>query len=73
MKSIKLTLTAFIVLFSLFSFSNIDSLKTAFQSETNFEKRLGIAYDIGKANVFKNPDTASKYLFAVVNNSAENP
>jgi len=73
MKSIKLIFTAYIVCFSMFSFGNVDSLKSAFQSETNPEKRLPIAYEIGKKNVSNNPNTAARYLFAVVKDSAKYP
>jgi len=73
MKSIKLPLTALIVFLSLFSFGNLDSLKTAFHAEKNAEKRLELAYEISKKTISSNPDTTAWYLFTVFKDSAKYP
>lgn len=57
---------------SLLSSANNDSLKAEFYATNNYEEKLGIAYKIAKKTIFTNPDTATKYVFIAVKDSAKN-
>ncbi len=58
--------------YSLLSFASNDSLKVAFYSTSNYEEKLGTAYEIGKKTIFTKPDTAAKYIFIAVKDSTLN-
>ena len=53
-------------------FSNQDSLKTVLNTSISSEEKLGIAYEIAKLTLFNKPDTATKYLFLALEDSAQN-
>lgn len=73
MKS-KIYLFLFALLFANFvSYADsIDSLKQEFYTASNSEERYHFAYEIAKKTIFKMPDTAQKYLFDAVRDSAQN-
>jgi len=55
------------------SFADSDSLRTVFYTTRVTEEKWAAAYLIAKENISSHPDTVTKYMYAVIKDSAANP
>jgi len=67
-KNLYLLFLCLFVLNRIFS-ADLDSLKQKYINTKESKDRLSIAYEIGKQTLYKEPDTAAKYLFYALKDS----
>lgn len=73
MKFYKLLVFFCFLMMNSISFADSDSLRTVFYTTRVTEEKWAAAYLIAKENISSHPDTVTKYMYAVIKDSAANP